>query len=465
LQKSGPHVGMLNDLLTTTQLYWPDITVVWTDDVSGDKGPAELFRKDNSIDACFAITPEMTDLTGGLDLVGDGKGKSVKGAHVVVSTAQMSRSIADVYACRKDFYARNKDLVEKFAAGYLKGCEELVAAKKKAGEKWQEGPAGAAYRADVKLAQDIWGKDPAFKESVAKADDLDGLISDAVFVGLPGNVAFFTKKGNLSGFENKLRMALGIAEDPANEAPRLPVKFFDAPDFSFDSLRRIGDLHGKAITAARISAEFKPDPEKKIYEFLVSFPPNEKQFSEAEYGMHFQRALEAASLFGNTVVAVRGHADPSLLVQQFEDAAVAQGLMRNGGGDHEYVLKSGAALSMNDTKQILKIINSNNIVYTGTLGSNPNNPQQIRVALKDAVASLEELSRGRAQAVRTSIVNYAQGHGLVLEQSQIREEGVGVSEPVVPYTNDVNAMARNRRVEFRILKVPADKVLADEFDL
>ncbi len=46
LQKGGPHVGMLNDCLRTARLDWKDITVVWTDDVSGDKGPAALFRKD-----------------------------------------------------------------------------------------------------------------------------------------------------------------------------------------------------------------------------------------------------------------------------------------------------------------------------------------------------------------------------------------------------------------------------------
>ena len=53
---------MLNDILRTARLDWKDITVVWTDDVSGDKGPAALFRKDASIDGCFAISPEMTDL-------------------------------------------------------------------------------------------------------------------------------------------------------------------------------------------------------------------------------------------------------------------------------------------------------------------------------------------------------------------------------------------------------------------
>src|SRR5205807_7410609 len=85
LQKGGPHVGMLNDILRTVKLEWKDISVVWTDDVSGDKGPAERFRKDKTVDACFAISPEMYELTsapdsGSLQAIGDGTKKSIKGA-------------------------------------------------------------------------------------------------------------------------------------------------------------------------------------------------------------------------------------------------------------------------------------------------------------------------------------------------------------------------------------------------
>src|SRR5207237_1048486 len=129
-------VGMLNDILNTAKLEWKDVAVVWTGEVSGEMGPAELFRKDPTVDACFAISPEMFELTsapesGGITAVGDGTKKSVKGAHVVVSTQHMARSIADVYAVRKDFYDANKDYCEKFAAAYIKACEELVDVKKK----------------------------------------------------------------------------------------------------------------------------------------------------------------------------------------------------------------------------------------------------------------------------------------------------------------------------------------------
>ena len=46
----------------------------------------DRFRSDESIDACFAVTPDMTALTGGPDATGSGDGTTVKGARVLVST-------------------------------------------------------------------------------------------------------------------------------------------------------------------------------------------------------------------------------------------------------------------------------------------------------------------------------------------------------------------------------------------
>ena len=60
-RERSPHVGMLNDILNTAKLQWSDIKVVLgpRPELTGDKGPAELFRKDPSIDARFGVTPDM----------------------------------------------------------------------------------------------------------------------------------------------------------------------------------------------------------------------------------------------------------------------------------------------------------------------------------------------------------------------------------------------------------------------
>jgi ABC-type nitrate/sulfonate/bicarbonate transport system substrate-binding protein len=145
----------------------------------------------------------MQGLTGGLEERGTGVEGTVKTAHVLVSTVNMKRSIADVLAVRKDFFDANKAVVEKLAAGYLKGCDDLLQLKAKAGK---DKDAQAKYKAVLKLTQDIYGK-----ETIRTEDDADGLISDAVFVGLPGNRAFFQEKGNLSGFDAKQKQALDLA--------------------------------------------------------------------------------------------------------------------------------------------------------------------------------------------------------------------------------------------------------------
>ena len=448
LQKGGPHVGMLNDILRTARLGWTDISVVWTDDVSGDKGPAALFRKDASIDGCFAISPEMTDLTGGLESTGDGQKNSVAGAHVVVSTASMSRSIADVYACRRDFWEGNRDWVEKFAGGYIKGCEDLVDAKKKG---------AVPYKAAIKMAQDIWGKYDDLKDAVAKADDVDGLISDSTFVGLPGNISFFTAKGNLSGFAFKLSQALALPDDPAKQPLKVNPKGFRQADFDYNALAKLGGLNGKAIKQDRFSAEIKIEPEKTIFSFNVLFKPNQATFKDQDYGPDFQRALEEASLFGNAVVAIRGHADPGLFMTRFLDAATRRGLLKHSGDGNDYTTPDGKPFDLDNIKNVLDLIAKNpTLRYVDGVNNG---------LMTEAEEGLQTLSDQRAKEVRKSIIAYAQSRGLVLEESQIRFEGVGVKEPVFAFPQTEAQMGQNRRVEFSIIKVPADKVQTGEFDL
>src|SRR5262249_51579258 len=152
---------------------------------------------------CFAITPDMSALTGGADKTGTREGGTVKDAHGLVSTPGKKRSIAAVSARRADFYHANKDAGERFAARLLQGCEELADLKERAGKK--ESGAEDRYKAVLKMTQEIYGE-----KDIPKLDDADGLIADAVFVGQPGNKSFFTDSGNLSGFEAKQRAALNL---------------------------------------------------------------------------------------------------------------------------------------------------------------------------------------------------------------------------------------------------------------
>jgi ABC-type nitrate/sulfonate/bicarbonate transport system substrate-binding protein len=439
LQRDGPHVGMLDDILRTARLTWKDINVEWTDDVTGDKGPAESFRKDRTIDACFAITPDMAALTGGLDKTGDGKDKTVDGAHVLVSTADMKRSIADVYACRKDFYDAHKDIVEHFAAGYLKACEDVVQMKKdvKAGS-------GAKYKDLLKLAQKVYGQDPKNKDACASDDDADGMIQDAVLVGLPGNKAFFTDPGNLSGFEFKQEAVLDLA---VNEGYARNKSEFLKPDAAFyDRLKTIGRLVGQAPPENRFRNDLKLLNENTIYTFTISFEPNQDTFPEEKYGDDFKRALMQASLFGNAVMAVRGHADTTKLIAEFLQMAENRNVIRRNGTG--YALANGTPLDLNNVKGIVDLINKHNLK-----GRGPNDEHDP----KGLVAGLQELSQNRANRVRESVVRYAGNRHYRLDQSQIRSVGVGALEPVVAYPQTDEDQARNRRVEFRLIRVASDQ--------
>ena len=135
LQENGPHVDMLSNALHSAGLKWSDITVVWTNDITPTaygptRGPAIRFRNDKSIDACFVISPDMVELTGGYSRVGTGTNKSVRGARVLLSTVTMDRSIADVYACRKDYFDENRSQIDQLTAAYFKASEEVIDLRK-----------------------------------------------------------------------------------------------------------------------------------------------------------------------------------------------------------------------------------------------------------------------------------------------------------------------------------------------
>jgi ABC-type nitrate/sulfonate/bicarbonate transport system substrate-binding protein len=446
LQKFGPHAGMLNDILNTAGLTWKDINVTWTDDVTGAKGPAELFRKDPSIAACFAITPDMQGLTGGLKKTGTGAEGTVKDARVLVSTMDMGRSIADVYACRKDFFDAHREVVEKFAAGYLKGAEELVDIKAKAVMK--DADAGKQYKAILKMTQDIYGK-----EAVPGEPDADGLVSDAAFVGLQGNNVFFKATGNKTGFKAKADEGLELAVALGNSRGKS-----DLVDAGLDYAGLKTTLEDVSIVPEHVKSDkviVKPEASgpvadplaDAIYYFTIRFEPDQDTFEEAKYGMAFDKAIHDASVFSNSVVAIRGHADLAKVIGDFVKASLKKGTLTASGtgAGRKYALKDGTPLDLADTAKVLKLIRD------GDFAGADDDPQR-------TLKAVEDLSEARARSVQQAVLKYAKDHNLRLDVSQLKSVGVGVNEPAVHLPRTKEQMADNRRVEFRIIKIPAEAV-------
>lgn len=450
-QQGGPHVGLLYDSLAAAQLTNKDVQIVWTKDLTGANGAAELFRKDASIDACCVITPDMLGLTGGFDAEGTGGEGTVQGAHVINSTQQMSRSIADVYAVRSDWYQTHKDWVKKFVAGYLHATSQVVALRDDF-EKTKR--MGQPYRQLLALAQKTFGADVLPTLEV----DAHGLLLDCTFVGLPGQIAFFKDAGNLSGFGPKMKESLDMATAWGYAKSRLG---FDPNDFEYKELAK---LAGVDYVEPKATERFKGTPESTesffgenldsntIVSFTIHFEPNQQEFSVDRYGAEFTRALKAASTFGNARVVIRGHSDPTKTLIDLVKAGIAKGLIVQSGtaGNYRYFHK-GQPLDMDNIKEVVKLIE------TGAFGGgNPDPGVTMQAAMN--------LSKARADQVKEAVVAFAKSTGANVDLSQMTPIGAGVVEPVIAKPKSLEQAKENMRVEFRIVKVDAETIAPTDFN-
>jgi outer membrane protein OmpA-like peptidoglycan-associated protein len=435
LQSDGPHVGMLGDILTTAGLKWSDIKVVWVKDISGADGPAEKFKGDEKIDACFVITPDMEGLTGGRNKVGTGAGGTVKDARVLVSTDAATNSIADVYACRKDFYDKNKPLIQKFTAGYLKAVEDVKAMMPGKDNKPPGDP--KAFAELCKLAVEVYGKNPKNKEAVADEAAAAGLIGDAIFTGLQDNFIFFSKeKVDPTNFVGRMKTALDLATEQGYAGKRIEML---AHDMNFADLKKMAALKEETTFDKPPKfgeGEVAKKKKQPIASFTISFEPDQDEFKAEQYAAAFQKAIEQAKVYGNAVIDIRGHADGTNLVAAIVSEGIGKGVFKDAGGG-KYTLKDGTPLDLKDVNKLVEI---------GVKEGFPSASD-----FKTAVTSLQNLSDKRAAKVRGSVLGFAKDKGLSVDQSQLTITGVGVGEPasmVVP--RDKAEQAKNRRVEFRL---------------
>lgn len=454
LQRGGPHEGLLDDLLNDAGLTWNDITVVWTKDLTGsDQSPAALFRKDKSIDVCFVISPDMLGLTSGLQNVGTGLEGTVKGARVLASTAERSRSIADVYVVRKDFYDAHRDWCEKFTAGYLKACEEVVDMKKQ-----YESRGSKAFENLLQMAQDIYGRDvlPTI------ADDAYGLILDCAYVGYPGNVKFFRDPNNPSGFEAFQKSALDLAQVRGYAKVRaglMPNTLnWESTGFT-QYLTKLDATQQERFRAEAVLGEIEALnaggqlDENTIYEFSINFAPNQESFSATQYGVEFQKVIELSEKYGNAVVAVRGHSDPTKILLEAVRAGMQKGVLKRTGssGNFTYYL-NGSELDLTQVDALAEAIRRGE--FDGVDGLNPRETMQAAL----------NLSRKRAEAVKAAILEFARMKNLSLDQSQIQPVGVGIVEPIIPKPSSMAEAEKNMRVEFRLIRVNPEVMNESDFD-
>jgi hypothetical protein len=451
LQQGGPHPGLVYEALEAVQLTKSDVEIIFVKDLTGPSGPADAFRKDESIDACCVITPDMMGLTGGLTNTGNGAEGTVKGAKVLVSTQTMSRSIADVLCVRKDWYDNNKATCEKIVAGYLKGCVALVDQRKEF-EKTKK--MNVAYRTTLTQMQKIFGKDVLPTLEV----DAHGMLMDATFVGLDGNVSFFEDKGNLAGFERKMKSALDMAVQWGYTKDRNSMY---SSGLDYQKIAKLAGLKYNpphAVTGRIIaeSTDLFPDSElesRTILSFVIVFKANQNDFSIEQYGPDFDRAIKTASTFGNAVVLIRGHSDPTKTLVDLLRAGMDKGIITREGdkGNYSYKL-NGKPLDLSQTKNIENLIKSG--AFDGSKEASP----------RDTMEAALNLSAARAEAAKKALAEYAKSKSFNVDLSQIRPVGAGISQPVVPRPKNIQEAEKNMRVEFRIIRVDAESLKPADFD-
>ncbi len=453
VQQGGPHVGLLYDSLTAAQLTKNDVTIVWTTDITGPNGPAAKFRDDPTIDACCVITPDMIGLTGGATQTGSGAEGTVQGAKMINSTAQMSRSIADVIAVRSDWYKANQQWCHKYVAGYLAGAEKLVAMRRSFEETKK---LANDYKQILTLSQKVFGSE--FLPTLEI--DAHGLLLDCTFTGLPGQRTFFNDPSNLANFERKSNEALDMA---IKWGYAVNTQKFESPGYTekiFEELAKLGGLkyteaEKKASTPNAESTDmFLGDnlDENTIVSFSISFKPNQTSFPLNEYGGDFMRALKAASTFGNARVVIRGHADPTKTLIDLVKAGLNKKIIQQNGvaGNYKYYYQ-GKELTLEDTKKISDLIKQG-----AFSGGDPDPNITMQAALS--------LSKARADQVMKALEDFAKQSNVTLDLSQIAPVGAGIAEPLIAKPKNMAEAEQNMRVEFRIVKVNAEALAPADFN-
>tara|TARA_Y100001960_G_scaffold328546_1_gene417586 strand:- start:11403 stop:13130 length:1728 start_codon:yes stop_codon:yes gene_type:complete len=346
---------------------------------------------------------------------------ALAGAEVLFSTRQADKFVADVYAVRSDFYEANKDKLQEFVHSYFMAHEsvgELVKDKntrKAEYNKWLQSS-----------SQQLMGTPDLI-------EDMEGLFLDANHTGFAENVSFFTNDRDARNFDRLSKeinealfsMKLIKSKNPIAKA-----------EWNWESLRK-GLRHADQVVVpkfnreqvSKVVAEMQARGTLEDGQFLreqVYFEVGSSNFvfNQNLHGAIFDKVIDDANSFSGALIIVEGHSDPAhYLISKYKNKVPLKTLKR------------------------------------------------IRQAARD-------LSRQRAEEVRSAIIEYARDvRGVDINETQFEVVGYGIDNPETGVCNGEpckidlkgqaakQAYAKNRRANISFTTIEAEvEVSADDFD-
>ncbi len=444
IQRGGPHEGFFQDVLGDVSLELKDVKIEWLKNLNGPGSPPELFKSNKGVDCAFTITPDMIALAGASGTC-DGTECAVMGAHVLVSTAERRRTIADVYAVATWFAKKEPDVVRNFASAYLKSVEKV-----KDLEKAFNAGGSPEFVGLLAFGVETWGT-----EVLPNADEAHGLLMDATFVGHAGNVAFFNPQEKIghkyfSKRSNDLALALAVA----TERTDVPAFTMDWGHAVFSGLRSKGIKRKVAFNVEATRAQLEKmtaagsiDSSRAIA-FTAPYPANETNIDWKKYHSEFDRMLGLSAKYTRVPISVRCHVDTYNIVVSVLRAGVSSGAIKKTGskGNYRYFI-DGKPLDMENAKQIAQMIHDPKF----NKGAKQGQP----TALANQAL---QLSESRCRDAKKAFLAYAKTKGADVSRlrKQVVSQGVGIREPVVVLPRSEEEMADNRRTEFSIVRVKVE---------
>jgi ABC-type nitrate/sulfonate/bicarbonate transport system substrate-binding protein/outer membrane protein OmpA-like peptidoglycan-associated protein len=406
LQLYGPHMDYAANIVKSAGFAPRDVKFRWLKELTlptyDTKGAVvdtlTAFQTDSKLDAGMLIIPDALTLTS-QGQGGTGAEGSVKGAQILLSTKTANRIIADVYAVRRDWFDANKKKVQGLVHSLLRAQEALA--------DLQTDKTRQAARHKKLMAK----SGELLFDSAQAAETAEAMIADAEFVGLAGNVAFFTGQGTTRSFKTLneeiqssfIELSLMKGKVDLNQA-NWDYATLAAGLKNIDSTKRPAFDPRKVQQRIEESIAAEPtqwEEQGTLFVVEIAFAPNQSTFLADQYADAYQSALKIAQTYGGAVVVIEGHSDPL-------------GIMK--------------------ARQVRK--------------------PGIEIAQMEQAA--KNLSLNRANAVRDSYLAFCESKGVNVDESQFVPVGIGVQSPKFNPPRTKDEWAANRRVVFRIKQVEAE---------